>query len=145
MSQVSGLFTRRAFNIDSIAVGTTQDPEKSTMTIVLDGNDQQLDQFESQILKLLDVISVQVIPFHSSVTREIMLIRINAKASDREEILAIVDVFKGNILEISHDSILIEVAGNSRRINSSIRLLRPFGIIESARTGQIALAFESPD
>lgn len=145
MSQVSGLFTRRAFNIDSIAVGTTEDPQKSSMTIVLDGDDGQLEQFRSQLLKLADVLSVRVIPFHSSVTREIMLIRVKAGVKEREEILAIVDVFKGNILELSDESILIEVAGNTRRINSSIRLLSQFGIIETARTGQIALAFESND
>ncbi|MCB1174972.1 MAG: acetolactate synthase small subunit [Leptospiraceae bacterium] len=145
MSQVSGLFTRRAFNIDSIAVGTTEDPAISSMTIVMKGDETELAQFESQMLKLADVIQVRVIPFHSSVTREIMLVRVKAGIQDRADVLAIVDVFEGNILEIAAESILIEVFGNNRRIKSMIQLLNQYGIIDMARTGQIALAFENDD
>lgn len=143
MSQVSGLFTRRAFNIDSIAVGTTESTEVSTMSIVLSGDGHELEQFRSQLLKLADVIEVRVLPFHGSVARELLLIRVQATETHRIEIINIAGVFDANILEIGESSMLIEMHGNNRRINSILRLLSKYGIEDMARTGQIALEFES--
>lgn len=143
MSSVSGLFTRRAFNIDSIAVGTTEDPEVSTMTIVMKGDENDLRQFQGQLLKLADVIEVRALPYHGSVTRELMLVRVQASAENRNEIMAVVEVFEGKVAELSETSMLIEINGNNRRISGAIGLLKKFGIMEMARTGQIALAFES--
>ncbi|MCB1308792.1 MAG: acetolactate synthase small subunit [Leptospiraceae bacterium] len=143
MSHVSGLFTRRGFNIDSIAVGTTEQPEVSTMTIVMHGNDNDLVQFKGQLLKLPDVIELKTLPYHSSVVRELLLVRVKATADNRMELLAIVDVFEGKVSELTDETMLIEVNGNNRRIKGILNMLQPFGIIEMARTGQIALGFEA--
>jgi acetolactate synthase-1/3 small subunit len=145
MSSVSGLFTRRAFNIDSIAVGTTQDPLVSSMTIVMNGDDDDLRRFQGQLLKLADVLEVHTLPYHGSVTRELMLVRVEAPVERRAEIIAIVDAYEGKVVELTEESMLIEVNGNNRRISGAIRLLEKHGILEMARTGQIALGFQTDD
>ncbi|MDH5654287.1 MAG: acetolactate synthase small subunit [Spirochaetia bacterium] len=142
MSHVSGLFTRRSFNIDSVAVGVTDKPEYSTMTIVLNGDDRSLLQFESQLLKLPDVIEAKKLTYHDSVVKELILARVKAEASKRSELLGIVEVFGGRINEITEDSMLIELSGDQRQVNGLIKMLEPFGILEIARTGQIALALK---
>ncbi len=141
MSQVSGLFTRRGYNIDSVAVGTTQDPKKSVITIILHGTDEDLVQFKGQLLKLPDVLETYELPYHGSLIRELILMRVKAGVQQREEIFGIVEVFGGTISEIVEDSMLIEAHGNNRRINGMIAMLSKFGIQEMARTGQVALAF----
>ncbi len=143
MSHVSGLFTRRGFNIDSIAVGVTDNPEVSIITIVLRGDENTLRQFQGQLLKLADVMKVRHLPYHDSIIRELLLIRVKADSRDRNEIFGVVEVFGGKIAEITETDILIEMNGNSRLVNGIIRMLSPFGILEMARTGQIALAFTS--
>ena len=145
MSQVSGLFTRRGYNIDSVAVGITEDPQRSVMTIVLKGTEEDLQQFKGQLLKLPDILETREVPYYNSILRELLLIRVGAKAKEREEIFGIVEVFGGHIDEITEDSILIEINGNSRQINSMIAMLKKFGILEIARTGQVALAYHSLD
>ena len=145
MSQVSGLFTRRGYNIDSIAVGVTDKPDQSVMTIILRGSDEDLAQFKGQLLKLPDIIQTRELPYYDSIVRELLLVRVLAKAQDREEVFGIVEVFGGRIAEITERSMLIEVNGNSRRINSIISMLKKFGIEEIARTGQVALAFHSTE
>lgn len=145
MSHVTGLFTRRGFNIDSIAVGVTHDKNISNITIVLRGDQQTLDQFRNQLLKLPDVLNVNTLPFHGSVIRELLLIRVNASSQDRPEIFGIVEVFGGKPVEITEESILIEVSGNQRYINGIIKMLNKFGIIEMARTGQVALSLHSDE
>ncbi|MBX7057167.1 MAG: acetolactate synthase small subunit [Leptospirales bacterium] len=143
MSHVSGLFTRRGFNIDSIAVGATEKPEVASMTIVMSGSEDDLRQFQGQLLKLADVIEVRSLPYHGSVVRELLLVRVAASAEARSEIFGIVEVFEGRVAEITEESMLIEVHGNNRRINGILEMLGRFGIRELARTGQVALAFES--
>ena len=145
MSQVSGLFTRRGYNIDSIAVGVTENADQSVITIILRGSNEDLLQFKGQLLKLSDVIDATELPYHESLLRELLLIRVKATAKDREEIFGIVEVFGGRIAEINIDSILIESNGNSRRINSLIAMLKKFSIIKIARTGQVALAYSEPN
>ena len=145
MSSVSGLFTRRAFNIDSIAVGATQDPRVSSMTIVMKGDDDDLRRFQGQLLKLADVLEVRTLPYHGSVTRELMLVRVKAPVERRSEIIAIVDAYEGKVVELTEDSMLIEINGNNRRISGAIRLLEKHGILDMARTGQIALGFQADD
>ena len=141
MSHISGLFTRRVFNIDSIAVGVTDNPKVSSMTIILSGDDAALNQLHRQLLKLADVLEIKVLPYHNSVTRELILMRIKASNMQRTELFGIVEVFKGRVLEITEDSMLIESHGNARHMKSLIASLVPFGILELARTGQVALAF----
>lgn len=145
MSQVSGLFTRRGFNIDSIAVGTTEDVQISTLIIVLKGDDNDLRQFQGQLLKLPDVLEVRVLPYHDSIVRELLLIRVAAGDENRSQIFGIVEVFDGHIREVTPDSILIEVNGDNRRVNGIISMLSKFGIEDMARTGQIALPFRSEE
>ena len=143
MSQVSGLFTRRGFNIDSVAVGITDKPEISVITIILKGSDEDLFQFKQQMLKLPDVVSTRELPYHDSIVKELLLIRVKAKPEDREEIFGIVEVFGGTIDEVTEKSMLVEVSGNNRQITSTIFMLKKFGILEIARTGQVALAYET--
>ena len=143
MSHVSGLFTRRGYNIDSIAVGVTHEPGVSVITIVLRGDEQTLTQFQGQLLKLADVIEVRALPYHDSVIRELVLIRVSCKQPDRTQIFGIVEVFQGRIQEIMPESILIEMQGSPRQVGSLMTMLEPFGILEVARTGQIALPLET--
>ena len=145
MSQVCGLFTRRGYNIDSIAVGVTDDPQKSTISIVLRGSDNDLSQFRDQLLKLPDLIQVKELAYHDCIVRELLLARVKVQAKDRAEVFGIVEVFGGTIVEITKSSMLIEAHGNGRRINSLISMLGKFHLLEVARTGQVALAFDSPD
>ncbi len=140
MSHVSGLFTRRGFNIDSIAVGETDNIDRSIITIVLKGVEQTVDQVESQLLKLADVIELKRLPYHDSVVRELLLIRVSAKPESRGELFGIVEVFGGKIVEITSDSLLVEMHGNSRQVNGFIQMMKQVGILEIARTGQIALS-----
>lgn len=145
MSHVSGLFTRRSFNIDSIAVGVTDNPDFSTITIVLRGDEQTLAQFQQQLLKLADVVKVSQLNFHNSITRELLLLRIEADVERRAELFGIVEVFGGRIDEITEDSMLIELNGDSRQVAGMLKMLQKFNIIEMARTGQIALGLQNTD
>lgn len=142
MSHVSGLFTRRGFNIDSIAVGVTDNPEVSSITIVLKGEDSAPEQFKGQLLKLADVIEVKILPYNASLIRELLLVRVNATSRERSEIKGIAEVFGATIAEITEKSMLIELNGENRRIVGIMKMLAPFGISDIARTGQIALAYE---
>lgn len=145
MSSVSGLFTRRAFNIDSVAVGTTDNPAVSSMTIVMKGDENDLRRFQGQLLKLADVLEVRTLPYHGSVTRELMLVRVKASAATRVEIMSVVDAYEGKVVELTGETMLLEIHGNNRRISGAIQLLEKYGIEEMARTGQIALGFHQPD
>lgn len=141
MSHVSGLFTRRGYNIDSIAVGVTDRPEVSIVTIVFRGDENTLQQFHGQLLKLADVVKVEILSYHDSIVRELILVRIQARPADRTEIFGIVEVFHGRIAEITEDSMLIEVHGSSRQMAGFLRMMQKFGIREMARTGQVALSY----
>ena len=143
MSHVSGLFTRRGFNIDSIAVGVTDDPDVSIITIVLLGSEDAQIQFKGQLLKLADVLDVKELQYGSSLVRELLLIRVRATPANRVQIFNIVEVFQGTVAEITEESVLIEVHGSNRQVSSIIRMVAEFGILEMARTGQIALAYQT--
>ncbi len=143
MSAVTGLFTRRGFNIHSIAVGVTEDPDVSIITIVLKGDESAMHQFKVQMLKLPDVIEVKALPFYESLVRELLLIRVKSSKDTRVQLFNMVEVFDGKIAEMTDDSVLIEVHGSNRQINSMIRVFSEYGILEMARTGQIALAFQT--
>jgi acetolactate synthase-1/3 small subunit len=143
MSHVSGLFTRRSFNIESVAVGATNNPEFSIITIVLKGDDQSVLQFERQLLKLPDVIEAKKLSYYNSIVKELLMIRVKVNASQRTEVLGIIEVFGGKINEIMEESMLIELSGDQRQVNGIMKMLERFGILEIARTGQIALALES--
>ncbi len=140
MSHVSGLFTRRSYNIDSIAVGVTDNPEISSMTIVVKGDEKVVEQVKRQLLKLPDVLSVKDLRFMESVTRELVLMNINATDKIRSEIITLCDVFNAKVVDVSDKTLMLEFAGNSRQVNAFIEMMKKFGIIEMSRTGQIALS-----
>jgi acetolactate synthase-1/3 small subunit len=140
LARAAGLFARRNFNIDSLAVSTTQDPDMSRMTIVVDGPDQVLEQISKQLYKLMDVIKVLDHQEEAVVNRELALIKVNADASTRGEIMQTVNIFRANIVDMSERSFTIEVTGNADKVDALAGLLEKYGIREMMRTGRIVLS-----
>jgi len=143
MSHVSGLFTRRGYNIDSIAVGVTEKEDVSSMTIVLRGDEFLVGQVKNQLLKLPDVLHVQDMAYASSVQRELVLISIVLEPATRADALQVIAGFGAKVLEITEDSLLLEFSGNSRQVDNVITIMKGYGIREISRTGQIALAYRN--
>ncbi len=139
LNRVASLFRRRNFNIESITVGQSELPNLSRMTIVVDGPTTMVEQVRKQLDKLIDTVKVADITADDIVARELALIKVKASSSARSEIIHIVDIFRANIIDVSVDSVIIEVTGDEDKINSLLNLLRGFGILELARTGRIAL------
>jgi acetolactate synthase-1/3 small subunit len=139
LSRVSGLFSRRGYNIDSLAVGVTEDPTISRMTIVVRGDDHVLEQVTKQLNKLIDVIRVTDIRADEAIERELSLIKVAADANTRSEIIQIVDIFRARIVDVATKSMTIEITGDDEKIRAMEKLLRPFGIKEMVRTGKIAM------
>lgn len=139
LNQMASLFRRRGFNIESIAVGHSEVPNLSRMTIVVNGADAMVEQVRKQLDKLIDVVKVSDITDEDIVSRELALIKVKTTPSTRSEIIQIVDIFRANIVDVSIDSLTIEVTGDEDKINSLLNLLRGFGIKEITRTGCIAM------
>jgi acetolactate synthase I/III small subunit len=138
LSKVVGLFSRRAFNIHSLAVGVTEDPAFSRITIVAEGDAYILEQISKQLNKLIDVIKVSNIS-EDSVAREMALIKVNATPATRNEIVEIVNIFREKVVDISKTSLTIQVTGDSKKMAALEEMLRDFGIKEMVRTGMIAV------
>jgi acetolactate synthase-1/3 small subunit len=139
LTRVAGLFSRRGFNIESLAVGVTENPDISRMTIVVGGDDRVLEQVEKQLNKLIDVIRVSDIPVEESVNRELALIKVGVDSSTRSEVMQIVDVFRAKIVDVGAKSLIVEVTGDESKITAIEQLLRQFGVKELVRTGKIAM------
>lgn len=139
LSRVSGLFSRRGFNIDSLAVGITNDPNISRMTIVVEGDENTVDQVQKQLAKLIDVIKIVRLDTENSVHRELALIKVHADTTVRSEIMQIAEVFRANIIDISKTTLTIEISGSGKKVEAMQTMLRPFGIMEDVRTGFISL------
>ncbi|MBE3573653.1 MAG: acetolactate synthase small subunit [Moorella humiferrea] len=139
LTRVAGLFSRRGYNIDSLAVGRTENPSISRMTIVVDGDEQIIEQVCKQLNKLIDVIKLSDITDDPHVGRELMLIKVNAEPAVRGEIMQIVDIFRARIVDIARNSLIIEATGDADKIDALENALRPFGIREVVRTGKIAM------
>ena len=139
LNRIASLFRRRGFNIESIAVGHSELPHLSRMTVVVDGATTMVEQVRKQLDKVVDVIKVSDITADNVVARELALIKVKATSSTRSEIIEIVDIFRANIVDVAADSVTIEVTGDEEKINSLFNLLRGFGIKELARTGRIAM------
>ncbi|MFZ3060460.1 MAG: acetolactate synthase small subunit [Candidatus Methanoperedens sp.] len=139
LTRVAGLFSRRGFNIESLAVGVTENADTSRITIVVSGDDHVLEQVEKQLNKLIDVIRVSDIPPDESVSRELALIKVGVDSTTRAEVMQIVDVFRAKIVDVGIKSLVIEVTGDEGKINAMEQLLRHFGIKEMVRTGKIAM------
>jgi acetolactate synthase-1/3 small subunit len=139
LTRVAGLFSRRGFNIESLAVGVTENPDTSRMTIVVNGDDHVLEQVEKQLNKLIDVIRVSDILIDESVNRELALIKVGVDSATRAEVMQIVDVFRAKIVDVGTKSLIIEVTGDESKINAIEQLLRQFGVKEMVRTGRVAM------
>src|SRR3954452_18988787 len=139
LAQVSGMFASRGFNIDSLAVGETENPHLSRITVVLMGDNRQLEQVRKQLEKLIPVVKVLDISGEDYVERDLMLIKVKAPASDRAEIQSLVQIFRGRTVDVSPEQLMIEISGQEKKIEAFIDTVRPYGILELARTGRIAL------
>ena len=139
LSKVSGLFSRRGFNIESLAVGETENPEFSRITIVVDSDLRTIDQVINQLRKLISVKIVKLLEPQDCVSRELALIKAKAVPARRSEIIQIVNIFRAKIIDVSTESLTIEITGNSNKVNALIDFLIEFGIMEISRTGLIAL------
>jgi acetolactate synthase I/III small subunit len=139
LSRVAGLFSRRGFNIESLAVGTTDEPGISRMTIIVEGDDKTVEQVSKQLNKLIDVIKLKILSKESAVSRELALIKVGTQKNTRSEVIQIVEIFRANIVDVSKNALTIECAGSSEKINALIDMLKQFGIIEATRTGAIVL------
>jgi acetolactate synthase-1/3 small subunit len=140
LSRVSGLFSRRGFNIDSLTVGETSDRSISRMTIVVTGDEYVLEQITKQLSKLVEVISIQHCQSTETVMRELALIKVHADESKRHQVLETANIYRARIVDVSVDSVVIEVTGSEDKIASLIRLLEPLGIKELVRTGLTAMS-----
>ncbi len=139
LSRVSGMFSRRGYNIDSLSVGVTENPKYSRMTVAVSGDDRILSQIKNQLVKLEDVVEVVELEDGSSVCRELVLIKVKADQNQRQAIIAITDVFRAKIVDVSPDTLMIEITGNNTKIDAFIGLLDGFEIKELVRTGLTGL------
>lgn len=139
LAHVSGMLASRGFNIDSLAVGETEQHDMSRMTFVVHGDDTVLDQVRKQLDKIITVVRVDDISSENFVERDLMLIKVKCPADKRAEVVLLIETFRGRTVDLQHDSIMVEISGNEGKIEAFIELMRPYGIIELARTGRIAL------
>ena len=144
LAHISGMLASRGFNIDSLAVGETEDQNLSRMTFVVHGDDGVLEQVRKQLDKIVTVVKVQDISSEDFVERDLMLIQVQAPAPKRMEISLLVEMFRGRVVDISPGSLMVEISGQERKIEAFIELMRPYGIVELARTGRIALVRGQP-
>ncbi len=143
LARVSGLFSSRGYNIDSLAVGETENPAVSRMTIVVKGDDKILEQVMKQLNKLIDVIDVTDLRTGSYVSRELMLMKVKCSARKRTEVLEIANVFRAKTIDISHESVILLITGTEEKVEAIKQLMEPFGILELTRTGKVAMLRES--
>jgi acetolactate synthase-1/3 small subunit len=140
LTRVAGLFSRRAFNIDSLSVGATDNPDYSRMTLTVKGGEEVLEQVIKQLSKLINVIRVSELNPDESVERELAIIKVNADRENRSEIMQVVDIFRAKIIDVSARSMIVEITGDEEKINAIVQLLRQYGIKEMARTGKVSMA-----
>ena len=139
LSRVTGLFSGRGFNIESLSVAQTLDPEVSTLTLVTTGDDRIIEQITKQLHKLIDVVKVTDMSETDYVEREMAIIRVKAEAESRAEVLRVIDIFRGKVVDVSPKSYAVEITGPSSKLQAVIDILRPIGIQEIVRTGKIAM------
>jgi acetolactate synthase I/III small subunit len=140
LTRVSGLFARRGFNIDTLAVGPTDDPAISRITMTLDGAVHSIDQVTKQLHKLVNVLKIRDLEPDATLARELALFKISADGQSRAEVMQVCEIFRAKIVDVSRRSIVVEVTGTQDKIEAFEQLVRPFGLVEMARTGEIAIA-----
>jgi acetolactate synthase I/III small subunit len=139
LTRIAGLFSRRSFNIDSLSVGATDNPEYSRMTITVQGDRDVLEQVIKQLSKLINVIRVSELDPAESLERELAVIKVSVDRENRSEIMQIVNIFRARIIDVSQRSMIIEVTGDEEKVDAIVQLLRQFGIKELARTGKVSM------
>ena len=140
LARIAGLFSGRGFNIDSLTVSPTHDESLSKMTIVTSGDDAVLEQIDKQLNKLVNVLKVTDLTGSGFVGRELMMIKVRARGHKRSEVLEVTNIFKGNIIHVEHEALIVEITGRSEKLDAFTDLMRKFGIVELARTGKVAMA-----
>ncbi|MBP5263892.1 MAG: acetolactate synthase small subunit [Lachnospiraceae bacterium] len=140
LSRITGLFSRRGYNIESITAGVTADPKYSRITIVTSGDDEILEQIEKQLEKLVDVKDIKELKPAESVYRELVLIKIRVNTEQRQNVLSVANIFRANVIDVSADSLIVELTGNQSKIEAFINLLEGYEILEIARTGIAGLS-----
>jgi acetolactate synthase-1/3 small subunit len=140
LNRVASLFRRRAFNIESLAVGHTEQPGISRMTIVIDGDQTNVERVTANLYKLVNVIQVADLVGMPAVSRDLALMKVGVNAANRTEVMQLVEVFRARIVDVTNDSLIVEITGDEDKINSFVEVLRPFGIMEMVRTGVVAMA-----
>ena len=145
LARIAGLFSRRGFNIDTLAVGPTEDPDTSRITITLDGAVHPIDQVTKQLHKLVNVIKIRDMEPEQTIAREMALFRVSAAVENRGEIMQFAEIYEGKIVDVSRRSLTIEITGAQDKIDSFERMVRPHGLIEMARTGEVAITKSRPE
>jgi acetolactate synthase-1/3 small subunit len=140
LNRIASLFRRRAFNIESLTVGHTEHPGISHMTIVIDGNQTNVERVTANLYKLVNVIQVADLAGSPSVSRDLALVKVGVTANNRSEVMQLVEVYRARIVDVANDSLIVEITGDEDKINSFVEVLRPFGILEMVRTGVVAMA-----
>ncbi|MEE1077711.1 MAG: acetolactate synthase small subunit [Agathobacter sp.] len=144
-SRISGLFSRRGYNIESFSAGVTADPKYTRITIVASGDEQILEQIEKQLNKLEDVLDIKILEHGFSVKRELILVKIRATDVERQSVISVTEIFRGNIIDVASDSMIIELVGNQDKLEAFLGLLEGYEILELARTGITGLTRGSSD
>jgi acetolactate synthase-1/3 small subunit len=139
LARIAGLFSRRGYNIDSLAVGPTEHPEISRMTVVVDLEDSPLEQVTKQLNKLIEVLKVVELDAVASVQRELLLVKVRADLASRSHVLETVQLFRAKVVDVSTDAVVIEATGNSDKLDALLRVLEPFGIKELVQSGMVAV------
>jgi len=139
LARIAGLFARRGFNIDTLAVGPTEDPEVSRITLTLDGAVHPIDQVTKQLHKLVNVLKIRDMEPDQAIAREMALFRVQAAVESRAEIIQFANIFRAKIVDVSRRALIIEVTGSNEKIDAFERMVRPHGLIEMARTGEVAI------
>src|SRR5262249_21317312 len=145
LARIAGLFSRRGFNIDTLAVGPTEDPEISRLTMTVDGAVHPIDQVTKQLHKLVNVIKIRDMEPDQTIGREMALFKINAAVENRAEIMQFAEIFRGEVIEVSRRTLTVEITGDSGKIDAFERMVRPHGLIEMARTGEVAIPRSKPE
>jgi acetolactate synthase-1/3 small subunit len=145
LARIAGLFSRRGFNIDTLTVGPTEDPNISRITLTVDGALHPIDQVTKQLHKLVNVIKIRDMEPEQTIAREMALFRVSAAVENRGEIMQFADIFRGRIIDVSRRTLTIEVTGTADKIEAFERMVRPHGLVEMARTGEVAISRSRPE
>ena len=145
LARIAGLFSRRGFNIDTLTVGPTEDPNISRVTLTVDGALHPIDQVTKQLHKLINVIKIRDMEPEQTIAREMALFRVSAAVENRSEIMQFAEIFRGQIIDVSRRTLTIEITGTAEKIEAFERMVRPHGLVEMARTGEVAITRSRPE